>query len=328
MILRAFGNYDGNDHRTLLGALPADTFDFHIDVAVVLVKLADFVQVLLQLDLIEAAGFVHEINGRSALRLHLFAQHLFAEVRISLEVNRAHSAFHPFGDGENHARRATFLVNWIDAKLDADVGESSSLIYFDYFLARFLQLLFVNWLVKSQLDFFAQSLRLDPFGSGDFDLAHDRPCLHRHDHLHAIPFRLSKNANVMNGASLVKRLDVLLDHRIGVGLAHPRAHLRQDPFLAHCLRPCVLHVDGTDNGGAGRRLRRLCSGDSRTKQRTDGGDPKCKWREAHPSRKMSHRLRSAGQNKPTHNRRAISGRRSARQGEIFTESGGLSTTFA
>src|SRR5437867_1591816 len=292
VILRAFGNYNGNDHRTLLSALPPDTFVFHIDVAVVLVKLADFVQVLFQLDLIEASGFVDEINRRLAARFHLLAQHPFAEVRVSLEVNRAHSSFYSFVDGENHARRAAFVVDWMDTKLDADVGESSALLDFDYFLARFLQLLFVNWLIESQLDFFAQSLRLDPFGPGDFDFAHDRPCLHGHDHLHAIPFRLSKNANVMNGASLVERRDILLDHLIGVGLAHPRAYLRQDPFLADCLRPCVLHVDGTDNGRSRRHLRRLCSGDSRTKQRTDGGDPKCKWRGAHPSRKMSHRLRA------------------------------------
>ena len=121
----------------------------------VLVKLADFIQVLLQLGFIKAPGFVHEINKRSAARFHLFAQYRFAEMRVSLEVNRAYRSSHAFADRVHDARRAAFLVNWIDAKLNADISVSSSLINFDDFLARFLQLLFVYRLVKLQFDFFA-----------------------------------------------------------------------------------------------------------------------------------------------------------------------------
>ena len=155
VILWPFGNHNRNNHRTLLSAFPADILNFHVDVAVVLVKLADFVQVLFQLDLIKAPGFIQEINERLGARFHLFAQYFFAEVRISLEVDLAHRSFNAFVNCVNHARRAALLVNWIDAKLNADVSESSSLIDFDDLLACFLQLLFINRLVEFQFDFFA-----------------------------------------------------------------------------------------------------------------------------------------------------------------------------
>jgi hypothetical protein len=163
---------------------------------VVLVPLADFVQVLFQLDLVQATRFVHEIDGSSGTRFHLFAEHPFAEVLVSLEVNLAHRSSHSFVNGVNNARCAAFFVDWIDPKLNADVVEAPSPIDFDDFLARLFQLLFVNRLVEFQFDFFAQSFRFDPFGSVDFDLAQDRTGLHGDDYLHSIALWLGKNANV------------------------------------------------------------------------------------------------------------------------------------
>src|SRR5262249_35078097 len=154
-------NRDSNDHRTLLGALPVGSLYFHIDVAVVLVKLAEFVHVLFQLDLIETAGFIHEINWRPAARLHLFAQDFLSEVGVSLEPNLLHRSSDAFVDCENNACCATLFINRIDTKLNANVSESTSLIYVDDFLTRFFQLLFVNRVVEWQFDFFPQSLRLD-----------------------------------------------------------------------------------------------------------------------------------------------------------------------
>src|SRR4029077_6687103 len=276
VILWAFDNHDRNDHRTLLGAVPADIFDFHVDVAVVLVKLAQFVQVLFQLYHIQAPRFIHEVNGRPPARFHLFAQYLFTKVGISFEMDLAYRSFRPFVNGENNTRCAALLVNWINAKLHADIIESVPLINVDDFLARFLQLLFADRLVESHFDFFAQPFCFDPFGSGNFDLANDRPRLHRHDHLHAIAFRLSKNANVLNGASLIERFDILFDHLVGIGLANLSAHVRQNPFLADRFGPCVLHLDGTDHGRPRRRLRSLCPNDYGASQRTDGSDPNCK----------------------------------------------------
>jgi hypothetical protein len=101
--------------------------------------------------------------------------------------------------------------------------------------------------------------------------------------------------------------------------------VRQNPFLADRFWPCVMHLDGTDHGRPRHRLRSLCPNDYGASQRTDGGDPDCKRRGAHPSRKMSHRLRSAApRNEPTQDRRAISGRRWGSSRRDFTESGYLS----
>src|SRR5206468_1676416 len=175
----------------------------HIDIAVVLIPLADFVQILLQLHFVQPPGLIEEVHERFAPRLHLFAQHFLAKMLVSLEMDLADRPFHSFVDSENNTRRAAFLIDWIDAKLNADVVVASSLINFDNFLARFLQLLFVYRLVEFQFDFFAQSFRFDLFGSIDFDFAHDRARLDGNDHLHAVAFRLGKDANVQNGAGLV-----------------------------------------------------------------------------------------------------------------------------
>ena len=138
VILGTFRNDDRENHRTVRRAFPAHVLNFHIDIAVVLIPLTKFVPVLFQLHFVKPAGFIEEVNERFAPGFHLFAQHPFAEMRVALEADPAHRAFHAFVDGENNSRRPAFLVNRIDAKLNADIVEASSLINFDDFLARFL----------------------------------------------------------------------------------------------------------------------------------------------------------------------------------------------
>ena len=171
---------------------------------------------------------------------------------VSLEPNLLHRSSDAFIDCENNARCATLFINRINTKLNANVSESLPLIHVDDFLTRFFQLLFVNRAVEWQFDFFPQSLRFDPFGSGNFDLAQNGTYLHGNDHLHSIAFGLRKNANVLNGAGLIKCRDVLLDHLVGIRLPHFCAHLRQNPVFTDRLRASVLHVDGAND----RRCRR------------------------------------------------------------------------
>src|SRR5262249_4450049 len=165
-------------------------------------------------------------NERFRCAFHLLSQHRLASMRVTLETDLAHCASDTFGDSENNPGRAAFLVDGIDTKLDAYVGESPRLINVDDFLTRLFQMLFVNRLIQSYFDFLAQSLRLDPFGAGDFDLAYNRPRLNGNDHLHAVAFRLSKDSNVPNVTGFVQRFDILLHDLVCIGLANFRAHLR------------------------------------------------------------------------------------------------------
>ena len=103
--------------------------------------------------------------------------------------------------------------------------------------------MFILRLIELQFDFFAQPFRLDLFGSIDFDFSDDRTRLHGNDYLHAVAFRLGEDANVQNGASFVKGLNILLDYLIRIRLAHLGSHLRENPFLADRPGSGVLHVD-------------------------------------------------------------------------------------
>jgi len=64
--------------------------------------------------------------------------------------------FAPFVNCENNTRRAALLVNWINAKLHADIIESVPLINVDDFWPRFFQLLLLTAWFESHFDFFAQ----------------------------------------------------------------------------------------------------------------------------------------------------------------------------
>ena len=182
------------------------------------------------------------------------------------------------------------FIDRINTKLDADVGESFSLIDLDDFLARVFQFLFVNRLVEFHFDFLAQPFRADMFGARDFDLANNRPRLHGDNDFDAVAFRLSKDSDVSNVIGFVQRLDVLLHDLVRLRLANFCAHLRQNAFFADCRWACVLHVHGADDGRSRSRLWRLRPDNYGREQRTKGGDPNRNRRGAHPSTKTLHML--------------------------------------
>ena len=61
----------------------------HVDVTVILVKLADALQILLQLCFIQPARFIDETDDRSLFRLHLLAQYPVRKMRVALEIDEA-----------------------------------------------------------------------------------------------------------------------------------------------------------------------------------------------------------------------------------------------
>ena len=120
---------------------------------------------------------------------------------ISFEANATHRALYAFIDRVNHARGSALLFNGIDPELHIHIVESAPLIYVDDFLTALFQSLFVHRLVDLDLNFFAKSLRLDPLGSSDFDLAYHRARLHGHNHFDALAFRLGKNTDIADRTS-------------------------------------------------------------------------------------------------------------------------------
>ena len=222
--------------------LAPDFLDLDVDVAVVLVPFPDGVDVLLQLRLIEPAGFVDERIKRLALGLHLLAQNAIAELRVPFETDGADRALRALANRENHARRAACFVG-IDPVFDVNIGEALPLISLDDFLARLLQFILAQRTVDLERDRFSQFLGADPLGALDLDLVHERASLEHHHHLHALAFRLSKDADVLHLAGFVERLDVLFDQRFGIGLAGLGANLREHFFFRDRLRPDVLHFD-------------------------------------------------------------------------------------
>ena len=111
MILWTFCNRDGDGECVLCIPFTAHVFDFDVNEAVILVKLAQAVQVLLQLRLVESAGLINKGDDRFALGFHFLAQPPVAEVRVPLETDLFHRAFRSFVHGENHPRRPTPLIN-------------------------------------------------------------------------------------------------------------------------------------------------------------------------------------------------------------------------
>ena len=114
--------------------------DRDVDVAVVLVKLANAVEVLLQLRLVEPAGFVEERDQRLRLRFHLMAQRAIAEVGVALEDDLAHRALLAFVDRVNSPGRAAAFIRH-ELQLDVNAGKALALIKIDDVLAAFLELL-------------------------------------------------------------------------------------------------------------------------------------------------------------------------------------------
>src|SRR5215831_13771688 len=288
VILWTFHNHDCDDHWALRSAVFAHLFYRHVDEALVLVVLADLVQVLFQLNFIKPAGLIHEIDDRPAAGFHLLTQCCSLNMRVALKPDLAYCASDALVHRENDTRRAAFLVDWIHAEFNADVVVSMPLVNFDDFLARLLECLLVNGMIELHLDHFAQSFRFDPFRAGDFDFAHDRPRLNGNDHFHPVALRLSKDSNVSNVTGFVQCLDVLHHDFVRIHLANFCAHLRQNPFFADRGGACVFHLHGADDRRSRSRWRRLRPGNYGRKERTKRGDPNRNWRGAHPSTKTLH----------------------------------------
>ena len=226
----------------------------------VLVKLAQAVQVLLQLRLVESAGFINKGDDGFALGFHLLAQPPVAEVRVPLETNLFHRAFRSFVHSENHPRRPTLLINWFHTELHADIREAVGLINFDDFFAPFFQVLFSDRVVEFQFDFFAQFLRADPSGSFDYDFSRIQMRLHLDDYLDAVAFWRTEDAKILDRAALVKRFHILLHGYVVIWLAHLCPHICQKPLFTHGGGPCVLYFDRPDDGTRRRLLGSLRPG--------------------------------------------------------------------
>ena len=200
------------------------------------------------------------------------------------------------------------------------------LINFDDFLARLFQILFSDRVVEFQFDFFAQFLRADPSGSLDYDFSRNRTRLHLDDYLHAVAFWRTEDANILDGAALVKRLHILFHGYVVIWLAHLCPHICQNPLFTDGGGPCVLYFDRPDDGTRRRLLRNLRPGRWRSQQRTNECDPSCRKWGAHPSGKFFHRLRSAIPRKRTNaEQAAISGRRSPSSRQRFSTVASAST---
>ena len=106
-----------DQNRPAAGMVLAHGLHFHVDVAVILIPLADGIDILEELRLIEASGLVEKSDERLRFRFHLFAQDAVAKGLIPLEVNTGDGTFHAFVNRENGAGGATGGVG-IDAIVD------------------------------------------------------------------------------------------------------------------------------------------------------------------------------------------------------------------
>ena len=213
MVLRPLGHRNGDDNWTVR-AFFAHVLHLHVDITVVLVKLLNAIEILRQLRLVQSPRFIQERDHCFAARLHLFAQDGIAEMSVPFEKNTSHRALSTFIYCVDDARRPAPLVNRVDPKLYGHVVEATPLIRIDDILTPFLQLFLIDRRIDFEGDLFPQPFRVDRLGSVDFNLAHDRTCLHRHDDLNAVAFRLGKNSDIPNCASRIELPDVLFHHRI------------------------------------------------------------------------------------------------------------------
>ena len=147
----------------------------------------------------------------------------------------------------------------IDPVLHIDIGKTVALVEFDNFLPAFFQRVTAERGIQFNPDRLANGFRFELLRAVNFDFAHDRACLHHHDHFHAVAFGLAENPHVLNIARSVKRADVLFDGGVGIWLAHFCAHLREDPLATDVLGTHILNLDRV-NHDAGLCERNRASG--------------------------------------------------------------------
>ena len=102
VINRPFLDHNHDRHLAFRAFAP-DFLHLRVDVAVVLVIFFHRVHVLLELGLVEPAGFIDEGIEGLALRLHLLAQNLVRKFRVAFETNPADRALGSLRDRVNDA---------------------------------------------------------------------------------------------------------------------------------------------------------------------------------------------------------------------------------
>ena len=244
VILNAFVDYDNQAHP-FCDALLSHLGNGDVDVAVVLVKLADAVEILLQLRLIQPAGLVEEGDGRYRLGLHLVPQDAIAEFGVALEHNRADRASFAFVDRVNRAGRAAAFIRH-ELQLHVDAGEAFALIKIDDVLAAFLKLFRVRRRWHPKFDLAAHLTGFETRGTVDFDLRYQRPGGKNNLDADTVAGRFAKNADVLDFAGVVKRPDIVFHRRLRIWLADFRAHVGENAVLGNGFGPDVAHFDRGD----------------------------------------------------------------------------------
>src|SRR6476646_3408020 len=180
VILRSFIDRDhdvqGPTARPLFANVPHD----HVDVAMVLVKLANLLDVILQLVFIQATRFIEGGNDRFTFGLHLFPQRLLGKMRIAFETDLLDRPFYSFSDRVNDAGSPAVDIDRLNVKLHIDI--------------------------------FAQLLRLNPRRAIDLNFIQHRPRLYRHDHSYAVTLWLTENADILHVPGGVNGADIVLRH--------------------------------------------------------------------------------------------------------------------
>ena len=227
--------------------LLANIFDRDLDVAMVLIKFTEAIEILLQLLIIEPSRFIEDRDERLGLCLHLVAQRTFAEVGVALEPHRTDRAFLAFGDGVNGACGSACLI-YLKSELDVHTGKTLSLVEIDDVLASFFQRLFFRGTRHLELDVSTDLFRLNTFGAIDLDFRHEHPGSDNHHYLHSICLRFPVHAHVLDRARLVKVSDIIFDCRFRIRRSHSRAQVGENPLAAHSFGSDVLNLDRLDDG--------------------------------------------------------------------------------
>ena len=110
----------------------------------ILVKLADLLDVFLQLGFIQTTRFIENGNDRFTFRLHLFPQRLIGKMRVAFKKDPTDRPFYSFIDVVNDARSAAGGINRLNVKLHIDVVEPVRPINVDDLFPALFQILFLQ----------------------------------------------------------------------------------------------------------------------------------------------------------------------------------------
>ena len=108
----------------------------------ILVKLANLLDVILQLVFIQATRFIEDRNDRFTFGLHLFPQRLLGKMRIAFETDLLDRPFYSFSDRVNDAGSPAVDIDRLNVKLHIDVVEPARPINVDELFPALFQILF------------------------------------------------------------------------------------------------------------------------------------------------------------------------------------------